>query len=239
VADRFAGLKGRCKKCQALFVMPVKSEVEIVLDEAAADAVSVEGDQTESPPIPGPTPPRRRKKKKRTAAKRRELSRGWWWGGLLIVVGICLATPLTMAACGYRLSAVTSALRLVFAVPFNTIIFALSLLISNYFGSGIELSDFKTLIPKSLILILLTSLVDLVPCAGFFFAIGIWFIGIMSFFELELMEAALIVAINFVLGFLTQLFLIGLLISSITVPPMAPTGGTPTVALSAPASGRP
>jgi len=149
-----------------------------------------------------------------------------------------VAVLVGMAACGYRLSAVACALRLVFAVPFNTIIFALSLLISNYFGSGIELSDFKTLIPKSLILILLTSLVDLVPCAGFFFAIGIWFIGVMSFFELELLEAALIVAINFVLGFLTQLFLIGILINSITLPPVAP-GGTPTVAPSAPASKRP
>jgi hypothetical protein len=218
--------------------MPVKSEVEIVLDEAAADAVSVEADQTESPSTSAPTRPRRKKKKKKAADKRIELSTAWWWGGLAIVAGLCVAVLVGMAACGWSLIAKIAAVGFVITVPFNTIIFVLSLLISNYFGSGIELSDFKTLIPKSLILILLTSLVGQVWCAGSFFAIGIWFIGIITFFELELMEAALVVAINFVLGFLIWLFLIGALVNS-AVPSMPPPGGAPTVPPSAPASGRP
>jgi len=223
VADRFAGLKGRCKKCQALFVMPVKSEVEIVLDEAAADAVSVETDQAQSPSTSDAERPRRKKKKKKRAAgKRLKLSTVWWWGGLAIVAGLCAVSLAAVAAFGYRLSAWTWALSLIFSVPLNSIIFALSLLISNYYGSGVQLTEFRILIPKALILILLTSFVGFVPYAGFFFAIGVWFIGIMTFFELEVIEAALIVAINFVLGVFARLFLLGMLINSVTVPAVAP-----------------
>jgi hypothetical protein len=243
VADRFAGLKGRCKKCKALFVMPVKSEVDIVLDESVENVVSVETDQAESPSTSGvgnpttsgPPRPKRKKKKKRAADKRIAISTAWWWGSLAIVAGLCVLALVCMAAFGYRLSARTWALNLIFSVPLNTIIFALSLLIGNYYGSGVQLTEFRILIPKALILILLTSFVSFVPYAGFFFAIGVWFIGVMTFFELELMEAALIVAINFVLGFFARLFLLGMLINSVTVPTVAPSERPPD-ASSAPSS---
>jgi predicted Zn finger-like uncharacterized protein len=238
VADRFAGLKGRCKKCQALFVMPVKSEVEIVLDEAAADAVSVDADQAGGPATTTLAPARRKKKKKKRRDKRPELGTAWWWGGLGAAAGICALVLLSLAACGYRLTALWCGVSLLFAVPFNTIIFALSLLVSNYYGSGVQLTEFRILIPKALILVLMTSFVGLVPIAGFFFAIGVWFIGVMSFFELELVEAALVVAINFVLGFFAKWFLIGMWVNSLTLPSLTPTEKPPH-APSAPVSGRP
>ena len=105
-----------------------------------------------------------------------------------------------MAESGYPKLAFFCAIRLAFAVPISTITFTVSLFVSNWFGAGIDLVEFGTLIPKALLLILLASLVGLMPCVGSLVALGVWLIGAVVFFKLEAWEARFLVGINFVLG---------------------------------------
>jgi hypothetical protein len=120
-----------------------------------------------------------------------------------------------MAQSGYPKTALYCTVSLLFALPFSTVVFAISLFVSNWFGAGIDLVDFGTLIPKSLLLVLLACLVGLMPCGGLI-ALGVWFIGSMLFFQLEAWETRFLVAFNWALGWVIWLLGLRLLASVLT-----------------------
>jgi predicted RNA-binding Zn-ribbon protein involved in translation (DUF1610 family) len=200
VPDDSAGRKFKCPNCGGVIIVPQK--------KAAAPADSTHSEQAEpQPPVveaPMGSMRLKRKRKKKKTAERPSESRipewAWWWGSLVVLAALTAAALYGISESGYPKTALVCVSGLVFACPINTVIFALSLLICNSFGDGVELSDFDTLIPKSLILVLLASIVGLMPCVGPFVAIGIWFIGSMIFFKMEAWETKLLVGINFVLG---------------------------------------
>jgi hypothetical protein len=149
--------------------------------------------------------PRKKKKKKKKRGGGRVPSWVWWWGSLTAVVVLTVVGLVSMAMSGYRLLALYCTVSLLFALPFSTVVFAASLFVSNWFGAGIELVEFGTLIPKALLLILLASLVGLMPCGGLI-ALGVWFIGSMLFFQLEAWETRFLVGFNWALGWVFWLF---------------------------------
>src|SRR5262249_22259206 len=108
----------------------------------------------------------------------------------------------------YRLLASYCVIQLIFALPISAVVFAMSMVVSNLLGTGIELANFGALIPKALILVLLANLVGLMPCVGAMMAVGIWFIGAMVFFGLEAWETRFLVVFNWALGCVMWLWLI-------------------------------
>jgi hypothetical protein len=118
-----------------------------------------------------------------------------------------IAALYTFAESGYPKMAFLCAIMLAFVLPISTITFTVSLFVSNWFGAGIDLVEFSTLIPKSLLLVLLASIVGLLPCVGPMVSIGVWFIGAMIFFHLEAWETRFLVGVNWVLGWVMWLAL--------------------------------
>jgi hypothetical protein len=163
-------------------------------------------------------PTRKKKKKRRVLERRESVSHAWiwWWGSLAAAIILTVAALISMSQSGYPKLASYCALRLSFALPISTIVFAVSMLLSNWMGAGVELVEFSTLIPKSLLLVLLANLVNLMPCVGGWIALGVWFIGGMVFFKLEAWETRVLVAFNWVLGWVLWLFVLSMLISAVT-----------------------
>jgi hypothetical protein len=165
---------------------------------------------------------RRRKRKKR---RRVEVQSGariprwvWWWGSLAAAVVLTIAGFYGAAEAGYPITATFFAIRLAFAVPISIITFTVSLFVSNWFGAGTDLVEFGSLIPKSLLLVLLASLVGLMPCVGLLVGLGVWLIGAVIFFKLEAWEARFLVGVNFVLGVAMWVLLIPWLLALVKPP---------------------
>ena len=135
------------------------------------------------------------------------------------MIFLTAAADITLFTAGYRLTAIYCALRLTFALPISTIVFSISMVISNAFGAGVELAEFSTLIPKVLLLVLLANLAGLVSFVGWLMALVVFFIGSMIFFELEAWETRFLVIINWGLNWVAWIFLIGILISLVTPAP--------------------
>jgi hypothetical protein len=165
-----------------------------------------------------PDGPKRRKKKRefQEPDKAPVPAWIWWWGSLAAAVLLTGVGLFAMARNGYPLLALYCSLSLVFALPISAFGFALSMLLSNWLGAGIELVEFSTLIPKALLLVLLANLLALVPCAGPFIALAVWFIGATLFFQLEIWEARFLVIVNWGMGWIIWLVLVGSRISLVT-----------------------
>jgi hypothetical protein len=183
--------------------------------------------QTAPPPVStedAAAPPRRKRKRRAVdleipdnPAPKRGVP-GWavWWGSLVVVSALVAAAFVAMYMNGYRLLTLYCVIWLAFDLPISTIVFTASLFVSNWFGAGIELVNFGTLIPKALLLVLLAGLVGLLPCVGGLVALGVWFIGAMLFFKLEAWETRFLVGFNWVLGWATWLLLIRVLAALVT-----------------------
>jgi hypothetical protein len=214
----------RCAKCKEPFQAPAgpaERPKEVSAYDWAPDS------QTAPPPVSTDdtaAPPRRKKKRKAVnreiadseADKRRAPAWAVWWGSLVVVSALVAAAFVAMYMNGYRFLTLYSVIWLAFDLPISTIVFAASLFVSNWFGAGIELVNFGSLIPKALLLVLLSSLVGLMPCVGGLVALGVWFIGAMVFFKLEAWETRFLVAFNWVLGWATWLLLIRVLAAFVT-----------------------
>lgn len=221
------GRKFKCPKCGSVFIAP--EETPPVENSPFEQGLPNDAPEKEAS---GPPRPKRKKKKKKRAEK---ATRGglpewaWWWIGLVVLSALTAAAFFGMAASGYPKLTLFCIVRLVIAIPISTFVFAISLFISNAMGAGVELTGFDTLIPKSLVLVLLTSLVGLIPFCGGLVSIGVWFIGSMIFFGLEPWETRILVAINWVLGLATWLFLVGAIASRLTPPEKHETAPTEQV----------
>jgi|SRR6516162_2883013 len=188
--DNTSGRRFKCAKCGTILALPggVPTPAPPAAKPKPEEAVA----RVEPAPLQEGTPaePGRRRRKKRRR-KSVEVQTGsqiprwvWWWGSLATVMFLTISALYGMAESGYPKLAFFCAIRLAFAVPISTITFTVSLFVSNWFGAGIDLVEFGTLIPKALLLILLASLVGLMPCVGSLVALGVWLIGAVVFFKL-------------------------------------------------------
>jgi hypothetical protein len=207
--DNAGGRKFKCPQCGGLFLVQQTSAAPAPLaaprPEPEEEVVLVETDLDAETAPPQPRPRKRKKKKRYRAPERTEGAVPkwvWWWCGL---VGACLLTVagfIGMAWAGYPKMAIAVSLLVILNLPVRTFVFAVSILISNYFGI-MELVDFGTLIPKALILVLIVSLVvSFMPCCGGLMSLAILMLGAMGFFGLDVWESRMLVMINWALGWL-------------------------------------
>jgi hypothetical protein len=190
----------RCPKCKQSFQAPAAPA-------AAPKEVSIYEWQAPPEPAAAPDPSPER-------TNRRSYAWAWWWGSLFAVSGLVAAGLFGMYVNGYRFTTYYCLIRLAIGLPISTVVFAMSMFVSNWFGAGIELADFGTLIPKALLLVLLANLAGLVLCVGWLVTLGVWFIGAMLFFRLEAWETRFLVAVNWVLGTAMWLVLFRILLGA-------------------------
>ena len=95
----------------------------------------------------------------------------------------------------------------------GTVILIISMIISSAIHGGIEFGEVHIVIPKALGLLLVVNLISLLP-GGWLFALGIWFLGLMYLFRLDVWEARVLIFINWGLNVAVRLFLLGVLLSA-------------------------
>jgi len=183
-----------------------------------APVVEVIPDDEGAPGEPLPRKKKKRRKKKRPVSESgqaRVPAWVWWWSSLATTVLLIAGGLIVAALAGYPIIAALYALSLMFALPISTVVFTLSMFVSNWLGTGVELTEFSTLIPKSLLLILLANCVSFMPCVGGLVALAVWFIGAVVILGLEPWEARVLVLINWVLGWAMWLLVIGALTQAV------------------------
>jgi hypothetical protein len=126
-----------------------------------------------------------------------------------MAVALVVAGLIAMDRSGYHITARLCAIQLVSSLPFSVFIFALSMVVANMWGTGLELANFSVLIPKALLLILFADLCGPVPCFGGLMALAVWFIGAIVFFHMEAWEARFLVLINWALNWGVWMFVVG------------------------------
>jgi hypothetical protein len=212
VPDDSIGRRFRCAKCGQHLQFRQEAAPDTAQPNPDSDLVPFATDPPQEQLTSEPRRPRK-KKKKRLKSRSESGVPAWigWWSALAIACIMTVIGFVSVAQAGYPKTAFLFAVELAFALPLSTVVFALSLFASNWLGAGVELAQFSSLIPKALLLILLANLLGLVPCAGRIMALCMWFIGAVVFFKLEVWESKVLVAINWALGWLMALVVMGAL----------------------------
>jgi hypothetical protein len=164
--------------------------------------------------------PRRKKKKKRRRHKEEESSGvpGWVWpvaSGSIIFLTIVLGI-VVVGVVGAK-----QPLVLLFGIVFfvmmiiSTVILVLSMFISSAIVGGMEFGEAQIVIPKAFALLCVVNLIGLMPCVGWIIALPIWLIGCMLVFRLELWEARVLVAVNWILNALVKMFVFAVVVSAL------------------------
>lgn len=147
---------------------------------------------------------RKRKKKKAFSleSERVETPVWWWWAGafaaLLVVVlsGYAMAMRSDSPAPLFFLG-----LKIVILLPIGFVVLIISFLLSSLIGGGIDFGPVSIAIPKALILLLVSTLVELFDLSFYIDSIVlliIWFVGLMALFHLDPWETWFVIIINWV-----------------------------------------
>ena len=138
-----------------------------------------------------------------------------WYVGLgafLLVFAICV----TIAAyAGLWPFMILRGIQLAILFPFSLVILILSMFISSSITGGIDFGEVQTAVPKAIMLLVLVDSVALVPIYGMFLTFPVWIFGLMAFFQLDIWEARVMIAINWVGNTLVQFFLLAIIITAI------------------------
>src|SRR5262249_25277272 len=155
--DNASGRRFKCAKCGKILALPNGVPAPSLPSEKPnpEQAVTKVEPEPEQKGPPTESKRRRRKRKKKKLAEERTASRipgwVWWWGSLATMMLLTISALYGMAESGYPKLAFLCVIRLALALPISTITFAVSLFVSNWFGAGIDLVEFGTLIPKALL----------------------------------------------------------------------------------------
>jgi hypothetical protein len=233
--DEAAGRKVKCPKCGGSMLVPGSAvppapsptrapEREAVTERPTARKKSeaevpppTEPDEHEDEEAPaGERRPRRKKKRRRHKKRPEETSPAWvpWVtaGGIAFVILVAMGVISFVA---WR-----QPLFVVYAVVFgvmlvvSTVILVISMFISSAIVGGMEFGEAHIVIPKAMGLLFVVNLIYLIPCMGPFLALPVWLIGCMLVFRLELWEARVLVAVNWVLGWIATWAVVALVISA-------------------------
>ncbi len=173
-------------------------------DEAASEAV-----EDEERPI------KRRRKKRRRKREDEPNAPIWPWyvaAGVSLFIILCAGLWLAFHT-GAIATIGVIALTLVVMFPISAVFFIVSVLVTSAVGGGLDLGPLKTAIPKAVLLLCIVDLVMLLP-GGLYLAMIPWIIGLMGLFGLDIWEAKIIIAVNWVLNYLFNLIVMTAIISA-------------------------
>jgi hypothetical protein len=189
---------------------------------SARRAAPLPANEDEDEPEPTEDRPRKKKKKKKGAKKghRRiddddEERPAWpWWafggGGVALTMLVLLCITL-FASFGSPVK--WYALYLLIALPVGTVIFFVAMFISSVALGAIEIGEIHVALFKAFLLVLLVSLTSLLPF-GRYLTWLVWLVGLLTIFQLDLWEARMVFAINWLLNVALNFALISILYSA-------------------------
>jgi hypothetical protein len=168
----------------------------------------------EAAPLRRDRPKKKKRKGKRPPPVRDEHQAAvwaWWvFGGGGVFLVMCFFAAVAVFA-DFTSRAKFLAIYMLFAVPASTVIFFVAMYLSSVLFGALEMGDLRVAVVKAFILVLLVTLVSLLPGAGFLLTLPVWLIGIFGLFRLDLWEARMLLATNWVLNWGLKFALIGLL----------------------------
>jgi hypothetical protein len=105
------------------------------------------------------------------------------------------------------------ALYLLIALPAGTVIFFLAMFISSVTLGAIEIGEIHVALFKAFLLVLLVNLTWLLPF-GRYMTWLVWLVGLLTIFKLDIWEARMVFAINWLLNFALSFLLMAMLFSA-------------------------
>jgi len=227
--DSYAGRKAKCSQCGNIIHIgtPAEAEPQPKLPEREERAQRLptrpkapepeEADADE----PGDEVDRPKKKKKKKKKKRRsqpdQSVPEWlvWTGGLFATIAVMGIAAGILVLTGHAWIPIFLAIRLAIMLPISIVILIISMFISSAIVGGIDFGEVHVVIPKALILLLITNPIYAIPCIGGFLALPIWFIGLMLVFRMEIWETRVLVIVNWVLNWVAFIFVLSVIINLI------------------------
>lgn len=180
--------------------------------------------------------PRKKRRKRRPA----EASKGpapWlrWAVALGVYVLVLFCAGLAFALAGHHEAVIVYAVKLAIMIPLSTTILIASMVISSSLMGGIAFGEVHVVILKTALLILLVASIGQLPLEGVLayailapLTLLIWLLGLMYFFDLDFMEARVLIIVNWGLNTVVQTVLLHIMIAALLREPgPAGPGGAP------------
>jgi len=96
----------------------------------------------------------------------------------------------------------TEAIFCLIALIIGSGILIVSMMLTSNVLGGVEFGALSAVILKAMGLLVIVDLVALIPTAGIFLTIPIWWLGLMYLFQIDFWECRTLVAINWLLNVL-------------------------------------
>jgi hypothetical protein len=170
-------------------------------------------DDPDAPPPERPRKKGRKKKRRRRAPEEAEAPAWPWWvfggGGIGLVMFALLCLALFANAGIVRVYAA----YLFISIPISMAIFFVAMILSSTMLGAMEIGAIHVAVVKTFVVVLVVNLVSLLPCVGLFAPLVVWLVAVVTVFRLDLWEARMLIAINWVLNVAVQLALLGAFMS--------------------------
>jgi len=101
-------------------------------------------------------------------------------------------------------------LLFILLVIIGTIILVVSLMLLSGAAGGIELGPIHLAILKAVVLVTAVNLVNLIPVAGIFLTIPVWWFGLYFLFRIDFWDCRIPVLVNWILNLVTLLLAWGI-----------------------------
>jgi hypothetical protein len=227
IPNDLAGQRSHCPNCSKRFLIPVpttadrritadpEGEDEVVAkpvprqapqpgpdeEDEAEPAADVEADEEEELP---------KKKRKKKSKRPRPDDEGmgvpdwaWWWAGAFATLAVVVAFGIAIAMRKDTVGPVFFlVVNVVILVPVGFVVLIISFLLASMLAGGIDFGPVNTAVPKALILLLMSSFIEMFGLP-FFVDSGIlfilWLIGLMVLYHLDVWESWFVIIMNWVL----------------------------------------
>ena len=133
-------------------------------------------------------------------------------GTLVLFAGIISAA---LIHAGYGKFLLAFAVGMAILLPVSVVILVISMFIASALLGGVDFGQAHVAIPKAGALLFVVNLLSMIPLAGPFLALPVWFLGLMGLFSLDFVEARTLVAINWILNTLFKYFVLAAILSGI------------------------
>jgi hypothetical protein len=236
LGDQFHGRRVKCPRCQQVMEIPdvVAPQGSLASGHASSPSARRESpppirrpvaQPVEAAPIEDDYEDRGRRRKKRRRRRRFHHSEdsggkpAWVW--LVLAGGLCIAFLMFAGSVWLAIALdivvdlVVIAISLAFMVPISAIVLFISMLVSSAVAGGIDFGPLKWAIPKAAVMLILVNLCYMIPLPYIpcFLALGVWIMGWMGLFGLDLWEARLVIVMNWIIMTIIKLFVVGILVS--------------------------
>jgi len=215
VTERPAGKSPRRRKVTDDLGPPARSRrrrTEEPLDEDPVDEIE-ELEEVDEPPPERPKKKTKRKKKRLRPLPDEEQERetpAWvWWAAGGGGIALTFLTLLIIAmVTGPEDKLKFYSIYMLVMLPVSTVIFFVAMILANLLVGAVEIGELHVAVVKSFGLLFLVNAVSLVPYVGRYLTPLVWIPGLMLLFHLDGWETFMVMAFNWVLNFLINLFLL-------------------------------